>query len=143
MRTFWAGFLNEFSTHGTKLHGMRTLALLRPTAALRRLGVQWAFVALLAAALMPTFARLVQPTGPADWAAICQAAGAPQGAAHELGDACALCSLAHTTPALAGAPVPAVAVLAYAPPAPPAAEPVRTSVPQTRAPSARAPPFPA
>ena len=38
---------------------MRTLPLLlRPTAALRRLGVQWAFVALLAAALMPTISRL-------------------------------------------------------------------------------------
>jgi hypothetical protein len=124
---------------------MRALALLRPTAALRRLGVQWAFVALLAAALMPTFARLVQPTGPTDWAAICQtapqASGTPQGNAHELGDACALCSLAHTSPALAGAPAPAVAVLAYAPPTPPAAESVRAGVPQTRAPSARAPPF--
>ena len=124
---------------------MHALALLRPTTALRRLGVHWPFVALLAAALMPTFARLVQPAGPADWAAICQAApqasGTPQGDAHELGDACALCSLAHTTPALAGAPAPAVAVLAYAPPALPAAEPVRTGVPQTRAPSARAPPL--
>ena len=124
---------------------MRALALLRPTAALRRLGVQWAFVALLAAALMPTFARLAQPTGPADWAAICQAApqasGTPQGDAHELGDACALCSLAHTTPTLAGAPAPGVAVLAYAPPAPPADEPVRAGVPQARAPSARAPPL--
>jgi hypothetical protein len=87
----------------------------------------------------------VQPAGPADWAAICQAApqasGTSQGDAHELGDACALCSLAHTTPVLAGAPMQTVAVLAYAPPAPPAAEPVRTGVPQTRAPSARAPPF--
>ena len=123
---------------------MRALALLRPTSALRRLGVQWAFVALLVAALMPTFARLATTTGPADWAAICQAApptsDAPQGGAHELGDACALCSLAHTTPALAGTAAPAVAVLAYAPPAPPAAEPVRTGVPQARAPSARAPP---
>jgi hypothetical protein len=124
---------------------MRTLLpLLRPTAALRRLGVQWAFVALVAAALMPTFARLVAPTGPADWAAICQAT--PQnsspspGDGHALGDACALCSLAHTTPALTGATAPAVAVLAYAPPVPPAAEPVRSGVPQARAPSARAPP---
>jgi hypothetical protein len=124
---------------------MRALGLLRPTAALGRLGVRWAWVALLAAALMPTFARLVAPTGPADWAAICQAAppasGAPQGDAHELGDACALCSLAHTTPALTGATATAAAVLAYAPPAPPAGEPVRASVPQARAPSARAPPL--
>jgi hypothetical protein len=125
---------------------MPTLShFLRPTAALRRLGVRWAFVALLAAALMPTFARVAQSAGPADWAAICQAApstsSSSQGDAHELGDACAFCSLVHTMPALPGAPVPAVAVLAYAPPAPPAAESVRGGVPQTRAPSARAPPF--
>ena len=124
---------------------MRAPPLLRPTAALRRLGVQWAFVALLAAALMPTFARLVAPAGPLDWAAICQAtpqtSGSSQGDAHELGDACALCSLAHTTPALGGATAPAVAVLAYAPPEPPPAEPARTGVTQARAPSARAPPL--
>lgn len=123
---------------------MRALALLRPTAALGRLGVRWALVALLAAALMPTFARLAAPTGPLDWAAICQAApqtsGSSQGDAHELGDACALCSLAHTTPVLAGAAAAAVAELAYAPPAPPAHEPVRTGVPQARTPGARAPP---
>ncbi len=126
---------------------MRTLLpLLRPTAALRRLGVQWAFVALLAAALLPTISRLVQETGPSDWAAICQVAssssgaGAPQGDQPGHGDACALCSLAHTTPVLGGAAQPAVAVLAYAPPTPPALEPVRTGVPQARAPSARAPP---
>lgn len=123
---------------------MRALALLRPTAALRRLGVRWAFAALLAAALMPTFARLATPTGPLDWAAICQAppqnSGSSQGSVHELGDACALCSLAHTTPALTGAALPAVTLLAYAPPVPPVAAPVRGSVPQARAPSARAPP---
>jgi hypothetical protein len=119
---------------------MHALTLLRPTAALRRLGVRWAFVALLAAALLPTFARVAAPTGPADWAAICQASGTSQGDAHAPGDACALCSLSHTTPTLAGAAAPAVAVLASAPPAPPAAEPVRTGVPQARAPSARAPP---
>jgi hypothetical protein len=123
---------------------MRALALLRPTAALRRLGVRWAFAALLAAALMPTFARLAAPTGPVDWAAVCQAApqnsGSSQGSMNELGDACALCSLAHTTPALTGATVPAVIVLAYAPPVPPATAPVRAGVAQARAPSARAPP---
>ena len=124
---------------------MHALALLRPTAALRRLGARWAVVALLAAALMPAFARAMAPTGPVDWAAICQAvpqdSGSSQGNAHPLGDACVLCSLAHTTPVLTGATAPAVAVLAYAPPALPAAEPVRTGVPQTRAPSARAPPL--
>ncbi len=125
---------------------MRTLLpLLRPTAALRRLGVQWAFVALLAAALMPTISRIAQATGPTDWASICQTAspsGADpsQGDRHDHGDACALCSLAHTTPVLGGTASPAVAVLAYAPPAPPAQEPVRTGVPQARAPGARAPP---
>jgi hypothetical protein len=123
---------------------MRALALLRPTAALRRLGVQWAFVALLAAALMPTFARIAQTAGPTDWASICQAtstgSGPSQGDSHALGDACALCSLAHTTPAMAGAAATAVAVLAYAPPVPPAHAPVRSGVAQARAPSARAPP---
>ena len=124
---------------------MHALALLRPTVALRRLGLRWAFVALLAAALLPTFARVAAPTGPADWAAICQAApqssGTSQGDAHALGDACALCSLSHTTPALAGTTAAAVAVLAYAPPAPPAPEPVRPGAVQARAPSARAPPL--
>ena len=123
---------------------MRALALLRPTVALRRLGVQWALVALLAAALMPTFARIAQTAGPTDRASICQAAGSgtspSQGDGHAPGDACALCSLAHTTPVLAGAAPAAVAVLAYAPPAPPTNEPVRTSAAQARAPSARAPP---
>src|SRR5471030_34284 len=111
---------------------MRALALLRPTAALRRLGVQWAFVALLAAALMPTFARIAQATGPTDWASICQASGSnpSQGDGHAPGDACALCSLAHTTPVLAGAAPAAVAVLAYAPPAPPTNEPIRSSAAQ-------------
>ena len=82
-------------------------ALLRPTAALRRLGVQWAFVAVLALALMPSLSRWMAPTGPSDWAAICQAAPsgpgstAPQGDRH--GDACALCSLAHATPVIGAA----------------------------------------
>ena len=122
---------------------MHALALLRPTTALRRLGARWAFVALLAAALMPSFARIATPSGPVDRAAICQGGpqdtGSSQGGAH-LGDACVLCSLAHATPVLTGAAAPAVAVLAYAPPAPPAPAPMRTSVPQARAPSARAPP---
>jgi hypothetical protein len=125
---------------------MRTLrSLLRPTAALRHLGAQWAFVAMLAVALMPTVSRIVQESGPTGWAT-CQAAapanssGDPQDGASRHGDACALCSLAHTTPVLAGAAPAPVAVLAYAPPAPPADAPVRAGVPQARAPSARAPP---
>ena len=122
---------------------MRTLlSFQRPTAALRRLGVRLAFVALLAATLMPSFSRFVQPAGLADWATLCQSSpsGAQQDAAHEHGDACGFCSLAHTTPTLGGAMAPAVAVLAYAPPAPPADAPVRAGVTQARAPSARAPP---
>ncbi len=116
--------------------------LLRPTAALRRLGARWALVALLATALLPTFARLLQTSGPADWATVCQSApaGAPLGETHAPGDACALCSLAHTTPMLAGTAPPAVAILAYAPPAPPAPARVRPAVAQARAPGARAPP---
>ena len=119
---------------------------LRPTAALRRFSVRLAFIALLAAALMPTLSRLAQPAGLSDWAAICQAAsptsnsGAPQDDQREHGDACAFCSLAHTSPALGGAALPAVAVLAYAPPAPPDSACVRASVPQAPPPSARAPP---
>ena len=125
----------------SRLRSMRTLLpLLRPTAALRRLGVQWAFVALLAAALMPTLARLAAPSGPADWAAICQSTPQSSGDAHALGDACALCSLSHATPALTGATAPAVAAVAYAPPVPSTAEPVRGGIAQARAPSARAPP---
>ena len=116
--------------------------LLRPATTLRRLGVRLAFVALLASALMPSFSRLLQPSGLADWATLCQTtpSGAPQDAAHEHGDACAFCSLAHTTPTLGGTTAPAVAVLAHAPPAPPVGAPVRVGVTQARAPSARAPP---
>jgi hypothetical protein len=115
--------------------------LLRPTAALRRLGVQWAFAAVLALALMPSLSRWMAPTGPSDWASICQAApSGPTQQADQHGDACALCSLAHATPAIGGAAPATVAVLAYASPAPHADEPVRPGVPQARAPSARAPP---
>ena len=120
------------------------LAFLRPTTALRRLGVRLAFVAVLAAALMPTFSRLAQPAGLAGWVEICQAspASATRDAAPGHADACAFCTLAHTTPTLDGAPPPpAVAVLAYAPPAPHANVPVRAGVTQARAASARAPPF--
>ena len=120
------------------------LPLLRPTAAPRRLGARLALVALLAAALIPTFMRLAQPAGLAGWVEICQAspASATQDAAPGHADACAFCTLAHTTPTLDGAPPPpAVAVLAYAPPAPHANVPVRAGVTQARAASARAPPF--
>lgn len=118
------------------------LAFIRPTAALRRLGVRLAFVAVLAAALMPTFSRLAQPGGIAEWAAICQSvpSGPSQDGAHEHDDACAYCTLAHTTPALLDAVPTVVAALEFAPPAPLAPVPVRASVPQARAPSARAPP---
>jgi len=119
---------------------------LRPTAALRRLGVRLAFVALLATALMPTFARLAQTAGLSERAAICQAtppatgSGTPQGGQHAHGDACAFCSLAHTTPVLGGNSPPAVALLAYAPPVRPAATTLLVQVSQARTPGARAPP---
>ena len=122
---------------------MRTLLpTLRPSLAARRLGVRLALFALLAAAMVPTFSRLLQPVGLSDWAALCQtvpASGSSQDQ-HANGDACALCSIAHTTPALGGQAHAPVAVLAYAPPAPPAPAAVRTQVVQARAPSARAPP---
>jgi hypothetical protein len=124
---------------------------LRPSLAARRLSVRLALFALLVAALVPTFSRLMSPVGLADGSTLCQAAQAdgdsragstssPTPDAHAPGDACALCSLAHTTPALGGSALPAVAVLAYAPPAPPAPAVVRTRVAQSRAPGARAPP---
>lgn len=119
---------------------------LRPTAALRRLGVRLAFVALLAAALMPTFSRLVQPARLSDWATICQSAasasttGAPQDDPHEHGAACAFCSLVHNSPLLGGGALPAVAVLAYAPPPPLAPAVIRVSAAQARPANARAPP---
>jgi hypothetical protein len=118
------------------------LPLLRPAAALRRLGARLALVALLAVALMPTFARLAEPAGLAGGVEICQSAsaGASQDAAREHADACAFCTLAHTTPTLDGATPPAVAVLAYEPPAAPGDARVRAGVTQARAASARAPP---
>lgn len=121
---------------------MHTLTLLRPTAFLRRLGVQLAFVALLAAALMPTISRLAQPEGLADWAAICQSTppGTAPDAARAHDDACAFCTLAHTTPFLLDDGRPAVAVVAFAPPAPRAPDAVRAPVTQARPPAARGPP---
>ena len=118
------------------------LAFLRPTAALRRLGVRLAFVAVLAAALMPTFSRLAQPGGIAEWAAICQspATSPSQQGAHDHDDACAYCTLAHTTPALLDGAPTLVAAITFAPPAPLAPAPVRAGAVQARAPSARAPP---
>ena len=120
------------------------LTLLRPSVAARRLGARLALFALLVAAAVPTVSRLMQPVGLADWAVICQSSPgtpAPAGSADTLhGDACALCTLAHTTPALAGAASVAVAELAYTPPAPPVPAPVRTRVAQARPPGARAPP---
>lgn len=121
------------------------LPTLRPTLAARRLGVRLALFALMALAVVPTFSRLLQPIGLADWVALCQAAPSssstsPEQPESHAGDACALCSLAHTAPALGGASPEAVAVVPYAPPAPPAPAVVRTRVAQSRSPGARAPP---
>ena len=118
---------------------------LRPTAAARRLAAQLALFALLLGALLPSVSRLLQAGTASEWAVLCQspaAAGTPAGGSNDLrhGDACALCSLAHTTPVLAGATPAALAVLAYAPPAPPALAPVRARATQARPPGARAPP---
>ncbi len=114
---------------------------LRPSLAARRLAARLALFAVLAAALVPGFARLMQPTGEA-WAALCQSAPASQlpAGGHEAGDACALCTLAHTTPVIASGAPPAGAILAYAPPAPVATAVVRSRVAQSRAPGARGPP---
>ena len=119
-----------------------TLRLLRPTAILRRLAAQLAFVAVLAAALMPTLTRIALPEGLADGAAICQSAptGASQGSANVHDDACLYCALAHATPALSVAASAAPGIVAFAPPAPLAPAPVRASVAQARPPAARGPP---
>ena len=121
---------------------VHALTFLRPTAAFRRLGVRLAFVAVLAAALMPSLARLAQPGGLAGWAAICQSSttGGSQDGARDHADACAYCTLAHTTPVLPGAAPALVAAVDFAPPAPMAAAPMHAGGAQARAPSARAPP---
>ena len=121
---------------------MHAPTFLRPTAALRRLGARLAFVAVLAAALMPSFSQWMQPGGLAGWAAICQSStsGTAPDRAADHADACAYCTLAHTTPVLPGAAPAIVAAIDFAPPVPRAHVPVRTGVAQARAPSARAPP---
>jgi len=122
------------------------LPTLRPSLAARLVVVRLAMAVLLAAAIVPGISRLLAPADlfseapchPAVHAAMHH--GAPMPAGHEHGDACAMCTLAHTTPTLAGVPPVDVTVVAFAPPAPPSAEPVRTRAAQARAPSARAPP---
>jgi hypothetical protein len=128
---------------------MRTLLpALRPSLATRRLGARLALFALLVAAVVPTFSRLLQPVGLDDWATLCVSAASSSEPTqdqsqrqHDADDACALCSIAHTTPAIGGVAAAQVAVVPYAPPAPPAPAAVRTRVAQSRAPGARAPPF--
>jgi len=125
------------------------LPTLRPSLAARRAVARLAMWAMLAAALVPGFSRLVRP-GEA-WGPLCQSqpsahatAAGEDGApppGHAPGDACALCTLAHTTPALASAAAPTVETIDYAPPAPPAEVAVRSRVAQSRAPGARAPPM--
>ena len=125
------------------------LPRLRPTLAARLVVARLALLAVLAAALVPGISRLLQPADA--WGLLCQspqsaraAAASPadvQPGGHAHGDACAFCTLAHTTPVLAGAAPAALALLAYAPPAPPAPAAVRERVAQAHAPSARAPPF--
>jgi hypothetical protein len=118
---------------------------LRPTASARRFALWLATFALFVGALVPTLSRLALPDAADEWGALCQARnGGATGSSvlHEFGDACALCTLAHTAPAATG-PVPAaLAAVAYAPPPPVAAAPVRPRFAQARAPAARAPPLP-
>ena len=121
------------------------LPTLRPSLAARLLVVRLAMAVLLAAAIVPGISRLLAPAelladAPCHPAAHAMHHGTPMPGGHEHGDACALCTLAHTTPTLAGVAPVDVTVVAFAPPAPPAAEPVRTRAAQARAPSARAPP---
>jgi len=97
-------------------------------------------LAVLAAALVPGFSRMLQPSQA--WGALCQAPATDgtSPAGHEHGDACVLCTLAHTTPTLAGTPPAATPILAYVPPAPPVAAGVRTRAARALAPPARGPP---
>jgi hypothetical protein len=112
--------------------------------AVRRRTASWlALLALLIGAVVPTLSRLAQP-GEADaWRTLCQARGSTppdRTGPHEFGDACALCTLAHTTPGLAGAAAVALPAVDYAPPPPVAPPGVRTRIAQARAPGARGPP---
>ena len=119
------------------------LPRLRPTAAARRFASWLALFALLVGALVPTLSRLAHPAPGDAWSTLCQAPGstpADPAAPHELGDACALCLLAHTTPGLTGGSAGAVATIAYAPPEPVAAPAVVTGDVAVRAPGARGPP---
>jgi len=116
---------------------------LRPPAAAHRLAAWLALLALLVGALVPTLSRMANPGEGDAWRTLCQTrGGTPTGSTvpHEFGDACALCTLAHATPVLAGAPGAAVAAVAYAPPVPVAPAAVRAQVAQARAPGARGPP---
>jgi hypothetical protein len=119
------------------------LPRLRPPARARRIALWLATFALFAGALVPTLSRLALPEAAEEWSALCQSRGGAAGSPllHEFGDACALCTLAHTTPALAGPAPASIAAIAYAPPAPPAGAPVRARPVQARAPAARAPPL--
>ena len=91
------------------------LPTLRPSSAARLFVARMAMLAVLATALLPGISRLLQPTDL--WGSLCQSTQAEDAASdppsptlpagHEHGDACALCTLAHTTPTLA-TPAPTV-----------------------------------
>jgi len=116
---------------------------LRSPAAAHRLAAWLALLALLVGTLVPTLSRLAHPEEGDAWRTLCQTRGStpadPSGR-HEFGDACALCTLAHTTPGLTGTPAAAIAAIAYAPPVPIAPPAVRALAVQARAPGARGPP---
>jgi hypothetical protein len=124
------------------------LPRLRPSPAARRTVARLVLLTVLAAALVPGLSRLLQPAQA--WGALCQAPATARDAAsapgdappagREHGDACAFCTLAHTTPLLAGAAPAGIAVVAYAPPAPVARAALRPRVARLRAPAARGPP---
>jgi hypothetical protein len=99
-----------------------------------------AAIALLVATLGPEWQAFGRPDAGDPFASLCingTASGGGDG--HPFGNACVLCTLAHTAPDL-GTGAPQVAQLDYAPPevAPPT--PIVWRAPQSRAPTARAPP---
>jgi hypothetical protein len=117
---------------------------LRPSAAQPRLALWLALFALLVGALVPTLSSLARPDADDAWSVLCHARGsspADPAAPHEFGDACALCTLAHTTPVLAAGADAIVVAVAYAPPVPVTAQAPRTRSLQARAPAARGPPI--
>jgi len=116
------------------------LPRLHPAARSRRFAGWLAAFALLVATLAPQWQALSRPAADDPFASLCVNGGAEGGAgSHPFGNACVLCTLAHSAPELGGG-APRVATLEYAPPEVAAPQAVAARPVQARAPTARAPP---